>query len=62
VKQVCEITPLFEVFRDHIDSADAQGETTLFDAIVQAGQTLKSFSETHPNCALRILCLSDGRI
>jgi len=60
VEETCEITPLFEVFRDHIDNADARGETCLFDALLKAGQNLKEFSVAHKNCATRIICLSDG--
>eukprot|EP01120_Amphizonella_sp_Union-15-10_P007836 TRINITY_DN2696_c0_g1_i5.p1 TRINITY_DN2696_c0_g1~~TRINITY_DN2696_c0_g1_i5.p1 ORF type:complete len:1420 (+),score=325.81 TRINITY_DN2696_c0_g1_i5:55-4314(+) len=60
VNVTCPITPLFEVFRDHIDSSDAKGETKLWDAIKTAGETLVQFSQKHPKAKLRVLCLSDG--
>eukprot|EP01121_Diplochlamys_sp_Union-15-3_P015501 TRINITY_DN5139_c0_g2_i3.p1 TRINITY_DN5139_c0_g2~~TRINITY_DN5139_c0_g2_i3.p1 ORF type:complete len:704 (+),score=145.45 TRINITY_DN5139_c0_g2_i3:728-2839(+) len=60
VEYVCPITPLFEVFRDHIENADARGETKLWDAVKTAGEHLVKFSEKHKKAKLRVLCLSDG--
>jgi hypothetical protein len=33
VPQTCKLTPLYEVFRDHIDKAYASGGTNLYGAI-----------------------------
>ena len=70
VVETCAITPLFEVFRDHIDSAHADGETCLviglfiivskYDALTLAVTALTKFGEQHKGCAKRIICLSDG--
>eukprot|EP00727_Mastigamoeba_balamuthi_P005757 m51a1_g1800 putative C-tail anchored protein (1599) ;mRNA; r:437863-444175 len=56
----CPITPVLEEFRDHVEAAYPDGDTSLYDAISLAGQTLSSYAQEHPGCALRILCLTDG--
>lgn len=60
VNYACPITPLFEVFRDKIDNAVGRGDTSLYDALMKAGELLSEFSKTHKNCSTRIICLSDG--
>jgi Mg-chelatase subunit ChlD len=60
VEYKCPITPLFEVFRDHIDKVHSSGETCLYDAIEKAGEVLLEFKKTHEKAQLRILCLTDG--
>jgi ubiquitin-protein ligase len=60
VSEVCPLTPLFEVFRDHVDRAEAEGETRVYDAISAAAKALIKYKQDHTDCKLRILCLSDG--
>eukprot|EP01114_Cavostelium_apophysatum_P017000 TRINITY_DN4954_c0_g2_i1.p1 TRINITY_DN4954_c0_g2~~TRINITY_DN4954_c0_g2_i1.p1 ORF type:complete len:1204 (-),score=253.03 TRINITY_DN4954_c0_g2_i1:310-3393(-) len=60
VREVCKITPLFEVFRDHIEKMYTSGDTCLYDAAAQAALALEEFGNKHKGCVLRIICLSDG--
>lgn len=60
VKQACPLTPLFEVFRDHVDKAYADGGTNLYGAINTAGHLLVNFKLKHEKASLRILCFTDG--
>lgn len=62
----CEISPIFEDFRDCVDEAQPNGDTCLFDALDHAVDELERWKEkgtdTLPgDVALRILVLSDGR-
>ncbi len=59
-RMTCQLTPLFERFRDHVDSAKASGDTCLYDAIVAAAAALRAYAQTRPGCLLRVVCLSDG--
>eukprot|EP01116_Phalansterium_solitarium_P023797 TRINITY_DN851_c0_g1_i5.p2 TRINITY_DN851_c0_g1~~TRINITY_DN851_c0_g1_i5.p2 ORF type:complete len:522 (-),score=161.57 TRINITY_DN851_c0_g1_i5:965-2530(-) len=61
VNEVCKVTPLFEKFRDHIDSVNARGDTRMYDAIQKAADSLVAFRTDHAGCALRIICFSDGK-
>ncbi|KAH3761996.1 Ubiquitin-conjugating enzyme E2 11 [Pelomyxa schiedti] len=56
----CGITPLFEEFRCHVESARSRGNTALYSAINLAASTLNTFAKIRPNCIKRILCLTDG--
>uniref|UniRef100_A0A6B2KXV2 UBC core domain-containing protein n=1 Tax=Arcella intermedia TaxID=1963864 RepID=A0A6B2KXV2_9EUKA len=60
VEEVCPITPLFEVFRDHIDSVSASGDTALYDAIEKAADALEQYKTKKKGFRARIFCLSDG--
>lgn len=62
VESVCEMTPLYETFRDHIDNANGKGNTMMYDAIDQAIDRLERWSrdEKHKDARLRIICLTDG--
>jgi len=51
---------LYEIFRDHIDSADAKGETKLWDSVEKALESLHNYKKKNNKAALRILVLSDG--
>lgn len=59
-KLACPLTPLFEVFRDHIDKAYANGGTNLYGAINKAGEYLAEFKVKHTKASLRVLCFTDG--
>eukprot|EP01124_Arcella_intermedia_P030791 TRINITY_DN6808_c0_g1_i1.p1 TRINITY_DN6808_c0_g1~~TRINITY_DN6808_c0_g1_i1.p1 ORF type:complete len:797 (+),score=227.71 TRINITY_DN6808_c0_g1_i1:2-2392(+) len=60
VEEVCPITPLFEVFRDHIDNVHATGNTALYDAIKKAVEALEQYKTKKTGFRPRIFCLSDG--
>eukprot|EP00823_Brevimastigomonas_motovehiculus_P004822 TRINITY_DN329_c0_g2_i1.p1 TRINITY_DN329_c0_g2~~TRINITY_DN329_c0_g2_i1.p1 ORF type:complete len:1132 (+),score=310.68 TRINITY_DN329_c0_g2_i1:61-3456(+) len=56
----CRMTPLFERFKEVIDSTKPGGRTALWDAVNLALSQLLIFQKKHPKCQLRILVLSDG--
>eukprot|EP01046_Picozoa_sp_COSAG06_P034093 COSAG06_NODE_3539_length_5209_cov_18.158513_5_plen_207_part_00 len=56
----CEITDLFERFKDDVDQAEGKGRTYLWDALHAAYLALKDFQSTNDQCRLRMLVLSDG--
>eukprot|EP00463_Aulacantha_scolymantha_P002011 TRINITY_DN2659_c0_g1_i1.p1 TRINITY_DN2659_c0_g1~~TRINITY_DN2659_c0_g1_i1.p1 ORF type:complete len:192 (-),score=18.04 TRINITY_DN2659_c0_g1_i1:2-577(-) len=57
---VCQFTPLYENFREQVDSAKGKGDTCLYDALSKGCDELVEWKKKHSNSALRILCLSDG--
>jgi len=61
VKVECEITPYYELFRDHVNSLDTSGGTALYEALEEASKKLLSWKkEKKSEAKLRIICLSDG--
>lgn len=61
VEEACELTPIFENFRDATEHAHASGDTKLYDAIDQACDKLVEWKKKHKKAALRILSFSDGK-
>jgi hypothetical protein len=61
VRRSCEMTRLFEKFREHVDRSRAGGDTKLWDAILDAqAMLLEKFPKAQERPLLRILVLSDG--
>jgi ubiquitin-protein ligase len=64
VSVTCPFTPMYETFRDKIDSVEADGDTALYDALDTACTELLNWKQAKPkerdNAKLRIVCLSDG--
>jgi Mg-chelatase subunit ChlD len=42
VSRTCELTPLYERFRDRVDGMRTDGDTKLWDAIAQARRTRRA--------------------
>uniref|UniRef100_A0A0G4HFP5 UBC core domain-containing protein n=1 Tax=Chromera velia CCMP2878 TaxID=1169474 RepID=A0A0G4HFP5_9ALVE len=57
----CPLTPLFEDFKEHVNSADAEGDTAMIDAIDIAAEELLEFRKQNSTARLRVLCLTDGK-
>mmetsp|Transcript_82688 Transcript_82688/g.267710 ORF Transcript_82688/g.267710 Transcript_82688/m.267710 type:complete len:1775 (+) Transcript_82688:57-5381(+) len=62
----CEISPVFEDFRDCVDEAEPDGDTCLYDALDHAVKELQEWKRKNKDSlpadvALRVLVLSDGR-
>ena len=73
VRVDCDITPLFEDFRDKVKNIQERGDTKLWDAIGKAAEMLEQYSKAEaerrtkrkigaglPPMSLRIVVLSDG--
>eukprot|EP01012_Entosiphon_sulcatum_P032012 TRINITY_DN4074_c0_g1_i1.p1 TRINITY_DN4074_c0_g1~~TRINITY_DN4074_c0_g1_i1.p1 ORF type:complete len:1661 (-),score=246.09 TRINITY_DN4074_c0_g1_i1:94-5052(-) len=60
VNVTCQLTPIFEDFREHVDEVDPRGDTCMWDAITAATRVLAEYRKEHPKVACRVLCLSDG--
>jgi ubiquitin-protein ligase len=65
---LCEMTSDYDKFRDHLNDVEFEGETTLFDAINQASNTLLTWKEKVESKnnqklkqPLRIIVLTDGK-
>eukprot|EP01083_Nonionella_stella_P027728 76380_1 len=59
----CNISPLYEKFRDKINEIEVEGRTALRDAIKQAAAELNKWKTQYSNrrnCNLRIIALTDG--
>ena len=56
----CNITDLFESFKEEVDEAEARGKTFLWDALHAGHLALKAFRTANEGCRLRVLVLSDG--
>ena len=57
----CPLTPLYEAFRERVDSMRSKGDTKLYDALSMACDKLVAWRQEHSSEArLRIICLSDG--
>ena len=74
VRVDCDVTPLFEDFRDKVKNIQEKGDTKLWDAIGKAAEMLEQYGKTEaerrtsrkigaglPTIALRIVVLSDGK-
>jgi len=59
-KRSCELTELFVNFQAHIDRAEPDGSTALYDALDMATTELNALRGRYPDCSKRILCLTDG--
>jgi uncharacterized protein YegL len=49
-----------ENFRRNVDSMEAKGDTTLWDALALASDQLEEHARNYPEAKKRIICLSDG--
>ncbi|KAJ4353723.1 uncharacterized protein N0V89_005453 [Didymosphaeria variabile] len=54
------ITHAIENFRHELNSIEASGDTTLWDALSLARDSLTQYATKYPKARLRIICLSDG--
>lgn len=55
-----ELTPVFEKFREKLETVDAAGDTAVYDALDSARQVLTNFRLDLPNLRRRIIIVSDG--
>ena len=55
-----EITHAIENFRHELNNCKASGDTSLWDALSLARDTLIHYAAKYPEAKLRIICLSDG--
>ncbi|KAJ6517095.1 hypothetical protein DFH09DRAFT_1373692 [Mycena vulgaris] len=55
-----ELTPVFENFRERLETVDAKGDTAVYDALDSARQLLTNFRPDLPNLRRRIIIVSDG--
>jgi len=60
VDYVCSFTPNFDVFKTHVNDAQPEGTTALYNALWKGSNLLKEYQQTYPDCKLRMLCLTDG--
>ncbi|XP_056299208.1 uncharacterized protein LOC130212098 [Pseudoliparis swirei] len=59
VKTLHTFTETLEKFKEHVHSLQANGRTTLYDALHHGALELEN-AKKFPDCKLRILCLTDG--
>ncbi|KAJ7739067.1 hypothetical protein DFH07DRAFT_840632 [Mycena maculata] len=55
-----ELTPIFENFRQSLDSKEAGGDTAIYQALDSARQMLTQYRPGLPNLRKRIIIVSDG--
>lgn len=55
------MSPVYEEFRSHVDEAEGNGNTKIYDALSTAADELKTWHDKHPKAAMRVLCLTDGK-
>jgi Mg-chelatase subunit ChlD len=55
-----EITPVIEDLRSKVMLIEADGDTSIWDALILAETRLTKYAETYPRAKKRILALSDG--
>lgn len=53
VEKACEITPLFETFRKHIDEIYCEGDTNLYCSLETAADMLVAFRQKNPKVTKR---------
>lgn len=54
------LTHVIENFRRSVESMEAKGDTTLWDALSLASDLISQYAQRFPNALKRIICLSDG--
>lgn len=54
------LTEIIDNFRHTIDTFEASGDTSLWDALALAADQLVHFGQKYPGIKKRIICLSDG--
>ena len=60
VEVVSSVSEVFVLFQSVVQGVEAGGRTAIWDAMVSAAEQLDEISSTYPDCAKRILCLTDG--
>ena len=60
VEVVSSVSEEFVLFQDAVKDVKADGRTAVWDAMVSAAEQLDEISTSYPDCAKRILSLTDG--
>ena len=60
VEVVSSVSEEFVLFQAVVQNVETGGRTAVWNAMVSAAEQLNAISATYPNCAKRILCLTDG--